>query len=121
MRQGRSVRRDREEGAILIIAIGVLTLLAVLGATFANLMRLEKQATQNYIYSQEVDLINDSALDAAMAELRSAQSWYSFTSYKAPWLHKYRSGDDLDELAHGIEPLASEKTRPWQRISISRW
>ena len=43
---------------MLIVTMGVLTLLAVLGTTFVSLMRLEKKATQNYIDSQIVDLVN---------------------------------------------------------------
>src|SRR6185503_1623003 len=98
----------REGGAILIIAIGVLTLLAILGATFAHLMRLEKQATKNYLDSQEVDLITDSALEAVIAQLRGADNWFSFTQYRAPWLYKLLK---VDDLAHGLEPLDSDNVK----------
>jgi hypothetical protein len=111
LRGGASAGGRREEGAILIIAIGVLTLLARLGATFANLMRLEKQATQNYIDSQEVDLINDSALEQVIADLRGAENWRSFTPYKAPWLYKLLK---VDDLAQGLEPIESDNVGHWE-------
>ena len=104
----------REGGAILIIAIGVLTLLAILGATFAHLMRLEKQATKNYLDSQEVDLITDSALEAVIAQLRGADNWFSFTQYRAPWLYKLLK---VDDLAHGLEPLDSDNVKDWEVLS----
>lgn len=106
--------RSRERGAILIIAIGVLTLLAILGATFANLMRLEKQATQNYLDSQEMDLLLDSALEHVIADLRGAQNWWSFTPYRAPWLYKLVHEDDL---AHGLETVDSPRVGSWQVMS----
>ncbi len=109
-RFGRRGGDDSENGAILIIALGVLTLLAILGATFANLMRLEKQATQNYLDSQEVDLINDSAIEHVIADLRGAQNWYSFTPYKSAWLYRLL---DVDDLAHGLVPLDSPRTKNW--------
>ena len=34
---------------MLIIALGVLTLIAILGAAFAALIRLEKRAAENYV------------------------------------------------------------------------
>ncbi len=109
---GKAYRENKgENGAILIIALGVLTLLAILGATFANLMRLEKQATQNYLDSQEVDLINDSALEHVIADLRGAQNWYSFTPYKSHWIYKVL---DEDDLAHGLVPLDSPRTKEWE-------
>jgi hypothetical protein len=112
-----NVRRDREDGAVLIIAIGILALLAVLGTTFANLMRLERQATQNYIRAQEVDLVNDAAVDQVIALLHGAESWYSFTSYKAPWLYKIMKGENSGELAHGLLPLDSDRAGDWTVIA----
>src|SRR6266540_2592118 len=105
---------SREDGAILIIAIGVLTLLAILGATFAHLMRLEKQATRNYLDSQEVDLVTDSALETVIAELRGADNWRSFTPYRVPWLYKLVK---IDDLAHGLEPLDSDNVKDWEVLS----
>ena len=72
---------DRRQGAMLIVTMGVLTLLAVLGTAFVSLMRLEKQATRNYIDAQVVDLINESALERTISDLTGGVNYLSYTSY----------------------------------------
>ena len=110
-------RGRRESGAMLIVTMGVLTLLAVLGTTFVSLMRLEKKATRNYIDAQIVDLINESALDRIIADTRGALNYLSYTSYhrsRSPWLYKMLNDDTL---AHGREPLQSDRVGRWDILS----
>ena len=51
----RSARAQR--GAMLVIALMFLTLLTLLGITFAALMKLEREATRNYVDTQVEDLL----------------------------------------------------------------
>ena len=92
-------REDRQSGAMLIIALGVLTLLAVLGASFAQLMRLERKAINNYVDAQRMELVSNSALDMMIAKLHEASNHYSWSFYgNTDWLFRITKEDDL---AHG--------------------
>ena len=73
---------DRQRGAMLIIALGVLTLLAVLGASFAQLMRLERKAANNYVDAQRMEMMSSSALDMMIARFYEASNHYSWSVYK---------------------------------------
>jgi hypothetical protein len=80
----------------------VLTLLAVLGASFAQLMRLEKRASENFKDSFRMDFLTNSALDRVIARFFDSTNHYSWTFYNnVPWLLKFRHGYDADDLAHG--------------------
>ncbi|MBI4586487.1 MAG: hypothetical protein HY717_20950 [Planctomycetes bacterium] len=110
----------RGRGSMLIIAMGVLTLLAVLGATFVSLMKLEKQATKNYIDGQVVDLVNESALERVIAEIRGIANHYSYTTYRAPWLYKLRDPNEQSELADlaaGRADIESPRVGHWDILS----
>jgi len=97
---------------MLIIALGVLTLLAVLGATFAQLMRLERKASNNYIDAQRMDLVTTSALDRVIAKLYEARNHYSWTFYKnTDWLFLIRGEDDL---GHGRVGLDDRRVGRWE-------
>jgi hypothetical protein len=97
---------------MLIIALGVLTLLAVLGATFAQLMRLERKASNNYIDAQRMDLVSSSALDRVIAKLHEARNHYSWTFYKnTDWLFLIRGEDDL---GHGRVSIDDRRVGRWE-------
>ena len=68
---------ERQRGAMLIIALGVLTLLAVLGVSFAQLMRLERKAANNYVDAQRMEMVSNSALDMVIARLHEASNHYA--------------------------------------------
>jgi hypothetical protein len=96
---------------MLIITMGVLALLAVLGTTFVSLMRLEKQATRNYIDAQLVDLINESALERVISDMRGLINHLSYSSYsRTPWLFKLK---DRDDLAAGVVDVESPRVGQW--------
>jgi hypothetical protein len=105
---------------MLIIAIGVLTLLAVLGTTFVSLMKLERQATRNFIEAQEVELLNDSALDRVIGDLSGAINHFSYTNIRSPWIfeeHDLKGSRVPGELAHGRFPLDDPRAGPWVEFS----
>ena len=97
-------------GSMLILAMGILTLLMVLGATFISLMRLEKQATKNYIDGQIVDLINESALERVISDLRAKANHFSYTLFNAPWLFKL---NPKEEFLHGRVDMDHPRIGYW--------
>ncbi len=112
--------RSNERGAMLIVTMGVLTLLAVLGTTFVSLMRLERQATRNYVDGQLVDQVNDSAIDRAISDLAGGRNFLSYTSYvNTPWIyHEYdTTGKRTGFLAHGKHDLSSPKVSRWDILT----
>ncbi|HNS00636.1 MAG TPA: hypothetical protein PKX48_15025 [Planctomycetota bacterium] len=95
-------------GAMLIIALMFLTLLTMLGVTFAALMKLEREATRNYLDGQTGDLVLHSAVDAAAAQLYGAMNFYHFTSCRAPWLFKDPKGDEMGAGVYKLEEVSPE-------------
>lgn len=110
-REPGNLRNDRQSGAMLIIALGVLTLLAVLGASFAQLMRLERKAINNYVDAQRMEMVSNSALDMMIAKLHEASNHYSWSFYgKTDWLFKIAKEDDL---GHGRVGLENSRVGRW--------
>ncbi|HVR76328.1 MAG TPA: hypothetical protein VMT52_18510 [Planctomycetota bacterium] len=102
---------------MLIIALGVLTLMAILGAAFASLIRLERKATENYIDARRMDLLLDSALNRVIAELQGAKNFRHFTQYTdTPWLYliRSRSGGLEGDLAHGLVDVDDPRVGKWE-------
>lgn len=100
---------------MLVIALAVLALLVVLGTAFAQLMRLERKATENYVESIRMDMLLDSALDRVVADLLGASNFKSWTEYgvRNPprWLNKLPDGD----LANGRITLEEDRAdRAWK-------
>ena len=103
---------DRQRGAMLIIALGVLTLLAVLGASFAQLMRLERKAANNYVDAQRMEMMSSSALDMMIARFHEASNHYSWSFYKnTDWLFQLPKEDDL---AHGRVGVEDPRVGRWR-------
>jgi len=97
---------------MLIIALGVLALMAILGAAFASLMRIERRATENYVDAKRMDLLLDSAVDRVVAQLQGAQNFMGFTDYKiTPWLFMLNTEKDL---AHGRTDLTDNRVGAWE-------
>ena len=63
-------RRKNESGVALIIALGVLALLAILGTSFLMATRLEYRIASNYKSDVESELIARAGFEHAMAVLR---------------------------------------------------
>jgi hypothetical protein len=105
---------------MLIIALGVLTLMAILGAAFVSLVRLEKRATENYIDAKRMDLLHDSALERVIAQLHGAKNFRSFTQWTdTPWLNLFqtRPGKTDGDLAHGRADVEDDAVGTWSFFS----
>lgn len=79
---------NRRKGAMLIIALMFLTLLSLLGVTFAALMKLERTASRNFTDSQTASFVLHSGVDAVSAQLKGGMNYFHFTSARAPWLFR---------------------------------
>ena len=125
LQRGGSLQQSRprdRRGSILIIALGVLTLLSILGIAFASLMRLERKAAENYVDGKRMDLLLDSALDRVIASLHGAKNWRSFTVYQdTPWLNLLgdgrRGGGGERDLAHGRADIDDPRVGRWELFS----
>ena len=59
-----------ENGYILVVVIGILTILSLLTITFATLSRIETRATRNYTDSVKCEMVAKAGLEHAIYELR---------------------------------------------------
>ena len=81
-------------GAVLIIVLGVLALLALLATAFASLQGTERRVARNYLDLVRAKQIAQSGVEDAVARLKEAFPARSFARGPAAW--KYW-GDDLSE------------------------
>lgn len=73
-----TARNDR--GAVLLVALAVLGLLAVFGAAFFTLVHLERTASRNYTDSVRARLLARAGVDRAKAELREVAGRRAYSS-----------------------------------------
>ncbi|MCH2372822.1 MAG: hypothetical protein MK538_01465, partial [Planctomycetes bacterium] len=116
-------RLGRQNGAVLIIALGVLTIMAILGTAFAQLMRLEKRATENYLESHYMDALLESGLSRVIAELQGAKNYRSYSVYRDnPWLYILRG---QDSMGHGRVGMNDRRVSRWdmfaRRAGTEHW
>ncbi len=61
--------RNKENGYVLVVIIGILTILSLMTITFATLSRIETRATRNYTDSVKCEKIAKAGLEHAIYEL----------------------------------------------------
>ncbi len=129
----RSARR--RGGAALILALGLLAVIAVFGVTFVSLMRLERLATSNYVLQVQADFLARAGLAQAvtslrdmMRPLRAGEGRYAegaFSNPRGPWVYRGFT-KNRHQGGHGV-PLALAVVSPPQsahadgpRVSFER-
>ncbi|MEZ6187697.1 MAG: pilus assembly PilX N-terminal domain-containing protein [Planctomycetota bacterium] len=85
------MRQDNERGSMLVVALGILTLLSVLAITFVSLMRLERQASKNYVDTVRARLIAEGGLETGMALMKRLAGTESYSDPNSP--HIYADGN----------------------------
>jgi hypothetical protein len=60
----------KEDGYILVVVIGILTILSLMAITFATLSRIETRATRNYTDSVKCEMVAKAGLEHALYVLR---------------------------------------------------
>lgn len=106
----------RQSGAMLIIALAVLTLLSILAVTFAALMRLERRATTNFSNNMRAEMVASSAESTLISMLRGGLYWNGYTDSReqySPWLY-------LDERSEpGVGGLLPLDKLPPEKASLA--
>ncbi len=81
---------------MLLIALAVLTLLAIIASTFVALMRLELKATENFKDQSRTQLLATSAESEVISLLRSRPFWeghFVNSRSRSPWIYGINGGD----------------------------
>jgi type II secretory pathway component PulK len=78
----------KEDGYILVVVIGILTILSLMAITFATLSRIETRATRNYTDSVKCEMVAKAGLEHALYVLRLDKFGADTTAY---------NGDNGDE------------------------
>ena len=71
----------KEDGYILVVVIGILTILSLMTITFATLSRIETRATRNYADSVKCENIAKAGLEHAIYVLRQDKFGYDDVAY----------------------------------------
>ncbi|MGR3173349.1 MAG: lamin tail domain-containing protein [Candidatus Scalindua sp.] len=77
----------KEDGFILVVVIGILTILSLLTITFATLSRIETRATRNYTDSVKCEMVAKAGLEHAIYELRLDKFGTDTFAYNNPNLN----------------------------------
>ncbi len=62
--------KEKEDGYVLVVIIGILTILSLMAITFATLSRIETRATRNYTDSIKCEMVAKAGLEHALYVLR---------------------------------------------------
>ncbi len=89
----------KRKGAVLIVVLGVLVILALLATAFATIQTTERQVAQNYLDTVRAKLIAQSAVEDAAARLRDYFPVRMFEESMNAKLWKFwgKSLDETDE------------------------
>jgi Tfp pilus assembly protein PilX len=71
---------NAREGSVLIVALGVLTLLSIIGSIFATMMRFESVAASNYVIEMKAKLLAESGVAKATRAIQQVASESAYTS-----------------------------------------
>jgi len=97
----RELPRRRMRGSMLIVAMGILALMSIMAITFARLMKLESDASNNYIDMIRAKLCAESGYERAKISLRESMTGRPIDevhdSVSDSWVYKDKSGN----LAYG--------------------
>lgn len=88
----RAGRRVRDKGVVLIVALGVLVVLAMLATVFATMTGIERSVARNYVDKVRARLLAESGIEHALGAIRQTRCldiWNN--SGPLPWI--YFGGD----------------------------
>ncbi|MBI4614136.1 MAG: hypothetical protein HY720_11045 [Planctomycetes bacterium] len=99
----------RRRGAVLIVCVAILTVLALLAVSFARLMSLERVASTNYVDAVRARFLAHSGVERGIEELRKASSGRAFDDPRTDtWIYK-----DDSPLEETMEPSFKEGATPY--------
>jgi len=97
----------REKGVLLLFALGILSLLAVMGIIFATFIRTETIASHNWLDAVRAEQVAQSGIIRAIAELKPICAQRPYDAISDRWVYKDKGGN----LANG-KPLEDENVVP---------
>ncbi len=86
-------RSGNSRGSMLIVAMGILALMSIMAVTFARLMKLEGDASANYIDMIRAKLLAESGQSHVVVCLSDTASGNHYDSIDDPWVYKDKNGD----------------------------
>ncbi|MBI4574643.1 MAG: hypothetical protein HY722_00065 [Planctomycetes bacterium] len=89
----RAAAWEGDRGTVLLFALGMLSLLALVGATLSILVRVERMAAESYLSGVRARLAVQAGLEAARGGLAHALSRDAFLGVRDTWC--FRSDDGL--------------------------
>ena len=99
------------KGIALIMAVGILALLAVIATSFALNMRLEYKAAMNYYNSVKARYLADLALEHAIAELKEHVKQSAFDDLTEDWAGSSPSYEDNFDDGSAVSMIADEQRK----------
>ncbi len=106
-RKSKIVNLKSQNGYVLVIIIGILTILSLMAITFATLSRIETRATRNYTDSVKCEKIAKAGLEHAIYEL---------------WLDKFGTDtfayNDNDSGNYGLDENFDASGTSWPGNSV---
>jgi hypothetical protein len=101
----------QRKGAVLIVVLGVLAVLALLGVTFATLQATERQVARNYLDTVRAKLAAQSGIQAAEAQLREyfPNRYFEGIGTTTPLPKPWKFWGDDPSGAEVTEPLPDAK------------
>src|SRR5262245_51834955 len=111
-----TARKAGNRGAILIIVLGVLAVLALLGTTFASLQATERHVARNYEDTVRAKLLAMSGVEAAVAHLGSLSNGFNdpAMTYWGNNIHETGSPDWTTPLDRALNPSYAIEDEPVQ-------
>ncbi|MCZ6691707.1 MAG: hypothetical protein O7H41_19140 [Planctomycetota bacterium] len=106
---------DRQRGSMLIVAMGVLTLITLLGVTFLLLMSLEKKVANAYVDRVESRILSKMGVDAVVGQLKQGEILRSFSDPKSVFTFN-RGRDGMADLTTAVEDLDPKKTSLYREV-----
>jgi hypothetical protein len=111
---GGNTRGKDQRGIALLVALGVLVVLALLGAVFATMSGIERTVARNYIDKVRARFLAESGIEQAIAELgvchgRSLDIWNA--TRPMPWTY-FGLDSNGDGLVNNGESAAYSYTLP---------
>lgn len=79
--------RRASRGAVLIVVLGILVVLALLSVTFATLQATERQISRNYLDTVRAKLLAQSGVEDAQARLREYFPFRALQPGPQPWTY----------------------------------
>ena len=97
-------------GVVLLFVLGVLVMLAVMALVFAAFVQAATTASSNRLLAVRAELLANSGLERALAELRDAVALYPYDDLTLPWAF----ADNNKNPLHGksLQDLLREANEP---------